>query len=408
MTSYTVKCNLCNIVIDEMLSYIQNKISVIDEETLVRICTTAFTSEEINRSKSLLFESVPTERRKIQRKRDGKEQRDLMDIICVLKTTEPDLVPIFVARQLEKLPPVTFDHLDCTKLLKDLVRLQDEVNNIKDTYATAKEVENLQAEIQLLRNYSPPKLPLCSINVKRGAWCLDSGPMGLSQCVEKENEQDPEYKSAVFSSFSSSSKKEKSTSNADDKNIVTTQTNQSQTNCVSETPNTCVKEKDASMCQKHTEPAAPATARVSDDGVVNVNVNNQNNWQTVEPRKKKKLSYRYLGQRGAAECESSKFKAAERKIAMFITNIHKDTSETDISEYIMLRTQECVTLEKITMKTGRNHNAYKFFVSECKLSLFLDVNLWPKGIIFRRFMHYRRKQKTGLAPVTGTTPTRNG
>ncbi|XP_026315752.1 uncharacterized protein LOC113227094 [Hyposmocoma kahamanoa] len=32
-----IKCNTCNIVIDEMLSYIQNKVSVMDEETLVRI-----------------------------------------------------------------------------------------------------------------------------------------------------------------------------------------------------------------------------------------------------------------------------------------------------------------------------------------------------------------------------------
>jgi hypothetical protein len=47
--SSVLKCNSCNIVIDELLSYIQNKISIVDEETLVRICTTSFSSDEIKK-----------------------------------------------------------------------------------------------------------------------------------------------------------------------------------------------------------------------------------------------------------------------------------------------------------------------------------------------------------------------
>lgn len=106
--SVILKCNVCNIVIDEMFSYIQNKISVSDEETLVRICTSSFTSEEIKISKTLLFESLPTSQRKIVRKNKRKEERDLEDIINVLKTVDPDFVPLFVAHQLEKLPPILF------------------------------------------------------------------------------------------------------------------------------------------------------------------------------------------------------------------------------------------------------------------------------------------------------------
>lgn len=112
-----VKCNSCNIIIDELLSYVQNKLSVIDEDTLVRICSSTFSTEEIEKSKSMLYESVPVDKAKIKRKNTGKEKRDLVDILSVFKTVEPDLFPIFVARDLERLPPVLFDHLDCTKLL---------------------------------------------------------------------------------------------------------------------------------------------------------------------------------------------------------------------------------------------------------------------------------------------------
>ncbi|KAJ8704358.1 hypothetical protein PYW08_013082 [Mythimna loreyi] len=101
--SRVVKCVSCNVVIDELLSYIQNKISVIDEDTLVRLCTSTFTSEDIENSKTLLYESVSVQKAKIKRKNKGKEQRDLVDIINVFKSVEPDQFPIFVARDLEKL-----------------------------------------------------------------------------------------------------------------------------------------------------------------------------------------------------------------------------------------------------------------------------------------------------------------
>ncbi|XP_060810103.1 uncharacterized protein LOC132904205 [Amyelois transitella] len=176
-----VKCNVCNIVIDEMLSYIQNKISVIDEESLVRICVSAFTGEEIKNSKSLLFSAIPTERRKIQRKRKGKESRDMDDIIMLFKSTDPENLPVFVARQLEKLPPVTFDHLDCTKLLKDLTRMSAEIENIKSRYATLSQLEEMKLDVNRFKSMSIPATPCFNVNMKRGAWGRNSGPMGLSQ-----------------------------------------------------------------------------------------------------------------------------------------------------------------------------------------------------------------------------------
>lgn len=181
--SATVKCNECNIVIDEMLSYIQNKLSVIDEETLVRLCMSAFTGAEIQNSKSLLFEAVPTDKQIVQRRGDKKEHRDLNDIINLFRTADPSSIPVFVARQLEKLPPLTFDHLDCTKLLKDIVRLQADMNSVKATYVTLNELEDLRKEVRSMKNIAPPKLSICNINGKRGASYLgsvNSGPMGMS------------------------------------------------------------------------------------------------------------------------------------------------------------------------------------------------------------------------------------
>lgn len=94
MTTSTLKCTSCNIVIDELLAYVQNKLSVIDEESLIRICVSAFKSDEIKKSKSLLFESLPTDKRKILRKKGGKENRDILDIIVLFKSVDPDIAPV--------------------------------------------------------------------------------------------------------------------------------------------------------------------------------------------------------------------------------------------------------------------------------------------------------------------------
>ncbi|XP_073957557.1 uncharacterized protein [Choristoneura fumiferana] len=398
-----IKCNTCNIIIDELLSYVQNKISVIDEETLVRLCTTSFTSIEIQNSKTLLFESLPTNKRNIQRKRDGKAQRDINDIIQLFKITDPDVIPIFVARQLEKLPPVTFDHLDCTKLLKDLVRLQADINEVKMIYATAKDVEDLKIEVSNLKRIATPtRLSLCTVNNRRGAWCMDmdSGPVGLSHTHNStgngtagamkddtlsliRNNESIQYRSMVMSG---------SNPTAHCKEIIVPD-EVTAAGEMSQRDDQLIEPECASLNANilaNSVDQQPLTNLSKDEG----------EFETVV-YKKKKVNYRYRGQIGAANESNTLFKAAERKIPMFITNIHIDTQEHDIAKYILEKTQETVSLEKINMKRPTGHKAYKFFVCPSKLPIFLDVNNWPQGIIFRRFIHFRKTHTIGTNSENG-------
>ncbi|VVD01701.1 unnamed protein product [Leptidea sinapis] len=67
-------------------------------------------------------------------RRKNKKQKDLEDMITVFKTIDPEQIPMFVPYDLHKLPPVCFDHVDVTKLLKDLLVRQSDVNAIKSDY----------------------------------------------------------------------------------------------------------------------------------------------------------------------------------------------------------------------------------------------------------------------------------
>lgn len=138
------------------------------------------------------------------------------------------------------------------------------------------------------------------------------------------------------------------------------------------------------------------------------NGSERDNWQRVTYRRSQP-KYRFSGKSGVAKDYECNFKAAERMVPVFITNIHTDTTENDIIRYISSKTKERVTLEKIIMKMDKSYKAFKFFVSESKLALFLDENLWPQGIVFRRFMNFKRGNRNRYTSRDdGLTTTNNG
>lgn len=67
----------------------------------------------------------------------------------MFKTVDPEYIPIFVAHDLNKLPPITFDHVDVTRLLKDILKLQNEIQQIKNTYVTTEQL--LQTKEDLMK-----------------------------------------------------------------------------------------------------------------------------------------------------------------------------------------------------------------------------------------------------------------
>ncbi|XP_075990250.1 uncharacterized protein LOC142985894 [Anticarsia gemmatalis] len=90
-----------------------------DEVSAIQICASNFSEEDIAAAKLLLFTTLNKRDKMVSRRRDGTKKS-----ITLLKETDPDDVPTFVAKELHMLPPVTFDHVDVTSLLKDIVSLK--------------------------------------------------------------------------------------------------------------------------------------------------------------------------------------------------------------------------------------------------------------------------------------------
>lgn len=185
MESNVIKCTSCNIVISEVLAYVISQLNTVDEETVCRVCVSSFTPEEIIGAKKLLFDSVPTSKRKKLRKGDKRTLRDIDDIIGLIKETDPNCIPIFVARDLHKLPPITFDHVDVSRLLKDILLLKEAQKVAEERYVTMDIFQKLKNEVDDLKNSSIVNFDdHYNVNNRRGNYLrkecnYESGPQGL-------------------------------------------------------------------------------------------------------------------------------------------------------------------------------------------------------------------------------------
>lgn len=373
-------------------------------------------------------------------------------MINLFKSSEPDTIPVFVARQLDKLPPILIDHLDCSKLLKDMSKLRTEIEMMKSNFATLDKLNELRDAVLCIQNDSlPPPTSAFKVNKKRGAWC-DSGPMGLSHdlnvqesesCMDnnemmctkppltqyremevvqnKQSERDLNR----CQRMSSAERGEISAGAGCGEGGVHLQARMSPAPLsMLSVPPPCRDEPSAatglvasaavtSHAPSHTQGASQLIAtdkagcnRELQEHVLPVREtkpdesnNDSERWQTVHRRKTTK--YRYSGKSGVARDLECTFRAAERKIPMFITNVHMSTAESDIVKHILHKTQETVYLERINMKYERGHKAYKFLISEENLSKYLDESLWPAGVIFRRFVNYKYRKTNGTHILEG-------
>lgn len=64
---------------------------------------------------------------------------------------DPDCIPILVACDLQKLPPISIDHGDAVTIMKDIIKMRDDISSIKDNYATILQLQELQADLENLK-----------------------------------------------------------------------------------------------------------------------------------------------------------------------------------------------------------------------------------------------------------------
>lgn len=402
----------------------------------MRICISAFSSEEIETAKCLLFQSIPTQLRKIKRKpNNGKRDKDLFDVIELFKIVDLEKIPVFVAHDLNKLPPITFDHVDVTRLLKDILKLQNEVKLIQNTYVTNEQliqtkedlmrinnIEDVVTEVVTDKNVQIDLNPTShlnnsyrNINLKRGAFLgsfnYDSGPFGLPHMTLTENDPNTvnlntateklscDHPSPLggkspctipVAVYSPEERVEATTA-------VSTPRGPSKAERTHERPEPTLEAVRPTAVPANIPKAAdidlPTRSFVEVARAAGIwkESNKSDEWVEVQ---RKRHRNRFIGKKGIAITTSDcKFKAADLQVPLFINNVDKGVSPVDIADYIKTKTQVEVMMEKIEMKQQKLYDAYKIFVPKHKLELFMEDKMWPEGITFRRFIDFSKRNK---------------
>lgn len=389
-----LKCSNCNIVINEILSFVCNKIDVLDEDSLCRICVSSFSEEDITTAKSLLFDSVPTTKRKIQRKRDGKAKRDIDDIICLLKETDPERIPIFVSRDLQKLPPVLFDHLDCTKLLKELQLMKNEIKELKEAkeqLVTIQQLESIRNDIEQIKS-SGIKVPQ---NESKRVDCMVNNELDDSDSYDT-------IISAPSSPLLNSSRAEgKAEKVIEDRNEPTRNGRSVPVlNIMTHRADACALSADALAPVRVTTVGHTAVSNGDQDGqqltfanvVRNVTSSGNDGWTVVQRKYRKQ---RFTGNKGKAVIKpDEKFKAAEIMIPLYISNVSKGLSSDDIVKYIKDKCNLLVKVEKIIMKIEKEYDSYKIYIPKYQVDILMQDDVWPAGVSYRRFINFRRQRRS--------------
>lgn len=366
-------------------------------------------------------------------------------MINLIKETDPESLPIFVARDLQKLPPVTFDHVDVTRLLKDIIIIQKELRDIQNKcesetekqsrYVTVEDFELLKKEVQSLSRSQNSEVSknMPFVNTKRGASCLhdsfrlnsghctadnfsyNSGPMGMFPITSTSISMPTSPEGTLGKGITVDQLAKRTSQQTYASTVKTYERRGTLNGDTAASVNTVgvsllSKEADTPVAttRARTEVTSPLpiSTRNSDDRQVLMSNSQQNlhlmqecsksdinfgdEWKLVQPKKTKKN--KFVGKKGKAVMEGNcKFRAAEAIIPIYIYNVNREVCPQDISEYIAAKTHIQVNPIKVSVPDDKNYDAYRMEIPRKKLPVFDNDSLWPQDIFFKRYYIFKNK-----------------
>lgn len=145
-------------VVNEVLCFMVNKMDSLPCDILIKLMSDTYNEAEIDAAKTLAFDMCAGEDgpRLIRRRGQNKKCSDLQDILSLLQNVEIHMMPVFVARDLSNLPPLSAGHFDMAKLGKDFERVKHELSLLKDVY-TRQQREIMDQLKELVKPHDAPQ-----------------------------------------------------------------------------------------------------------------------------------------------------------------------------------------------------------------------------------------------------------
>ena len=156
--------NQVGYTVNELLCFISNKMDVMTQDLLVKLCTDFYGKGVIDNAKKLVYAkcnalnldiALP---RFVKRQGPKKKQSDVLDIIGLCHEVGSKL-PVFVARDLSNLPPVSANSFDVASLMRDIEDMKLQLLGLADMSRLSREINNAVNSITKVRPVERERAP---------------------------------------------------------------------------------------------------------------------------------------------------------------------------------------------------------------------------------------------------------
>jgi len=341
-------------VVNELLCFIVNKYGKVTRSQLKTVLVSFYDDEELTNAKEILFADAAAllhadMPRCVKRQKGDNRARlvcdDILDLLCLIdEKNSMNNLPVYVARNLDKLPAVQPDELEMLCLSRKIGELDKRLASI-ETNATAANAEKILDK-------------------------LDDVCKHLAQRSADHN-------------------KLHSTSNAEGLHGAV----------ISGPPATLSQHQPQAHLQEivniSDHDVRPMTPSPSWVDTVAATKDNPAEWITVERRKAPVLkpTVRVHGKKELLH-EGNSIKTVPRKpvLAAFAGRLHPDTTAEELTKFLCAEGMKGVVCRKLEPMDGRVFRTAAFHVTCCVESeqLFYDERCWPEGVEVRDWVYKNR------------------
>ena len=128
-TDETTQTESCNLIVCEILCYVQNKMDNINHDYIVKTVADFYNENDIHTAKTMLFGCCKDTALRFKSYRMDAAKLDCRDIITKINEIGTEC-PTFVAKNVSLLPPTTADMFNLTKItnnIKDILKIESTV-----------------------------------------------------------------------------------------------------------------------------------------------------------------------------------------------------------------------------------------------------------------------------------------
>ncbi|XP_070546947.1 uncharacterized protein [Ptychodera flava] len=382
------------IIVNELLCFVWNKIDVLPSDMIVKLCVDTYDDKDVEQAKRLLFDSCNFDRsRFIRRQGQNKRSNNVQDMLALFHELDECDVPCFVASDLSRLPPIDVSHIDVSVLIKEIRVLQREVSQLKGNSTLDNRETGLQAELVSLRvelnsmkesllkqvthseSHSEPQL-LCNSEQKRdtGACITDTSPhfrhpnkeVAVSgEGLESDfDEQETIVKQVFRPSYCDVAKNARSSAINDQSSAKVISIGQGVTFDVpTRLPST-------SSCHDYTS------------------VNHRHR----SARRSNKRSKTFITGSNTETCTLKAVNTAPR-VELFVSRLSPQTTADEITSH--LHNIGFKDVKSVPLQTKYDtYSSFKLITTSDNSKGILNPNVWPSGILVRKFYHARNTQQS--------------